>query len=121
MGTWETCNFPTLYADITKLFSIVSLKSTWSKDVACNHADVEQVYRSTILLPEATCSEEDVQEVSELIQRRKLVTFCVSPKMKCLKRSCIFTFFLVCSVCSLVFDLISFFELFSCRSRTCAR
>jgi hypothetical protein len=65
--TWETCNFPTLYADVTKLFSIVSLKSAWSKDVACNHADVEQVYRSTILLSEATCSEEDVQEVSELI------------------------------------------------------
>jgi len=65
--SWETCNFPTLYADVTKLFSIVSLKSAWSKDIACNHADVEQVYRSTILLPETTCSEEDVQEVSELI------------------------------------------------------
>jgi hypothetical protein len=65
--TWTQCNFPMLYADVKNLYSIISLKSAWDKDVACAHEDVEQIYRSSAILPESTCSDVEVETAAQLI------------------------------------------------------
>jgi len=65
--TWTQCNFPMLYADVNNLYSIISLKSAWDKDVACAHEDVEQIYRSSSILPESTCSDVEVETAAQLI------------------------------------------------------
>jgi len=65
--SWETCSFPTLFADTQALFYVIGAKSTWDENEACNDNDVRDVYENSAVLSQTICTESAILEAAALV------------------------------------------------------